>query len=119
MKLAFNGRRVAMPPEGAASVRVPEPCACGCDMVHGVNPVDDDRSYTSRAICDGCGADRGKLRLVTDTLFGHARTLGTSTAGIPDTSTSEARDIGLARACRSLAAECLNKLQPAVTRRAS
>lgn len=72
MKLTWNGRRIAMPPEGSPNVRVPKPCACGVDTVHGVDPVDDDRSYTSRAICDGCGTERGKLRLVTNTLFGHA-----------------------------------------------
>ncbi len=72
MKLFWNGKRIAFPPEGSPNVRVPKPCACGVDMVHGVNMVDDDRSYTSTAICDGCGADRGKLRVDSGTLFGHA-----------------------------------------------
>jgi len=37
-------------------VKVPKPCSCGVDTVHGIDMVDDDRSYTSTAVCDGCGA---------------------------------------------------------------
>lgn len=61
-----------LPHKGAPSVEAAAPaCACGSVWVRGLG--DDERGHdtiTTRAVCAGCGARRGKLVVTVDTLFG-------------------------------------------------
>ena len=75
MKLTFSPNdggivSLPMPPDGSPDVDTGKPCACDATRVRGIDPTHDYDTYTSQAICVGCGAHRGKLRVKVDTLFG-------------------------------------------------